>query len=297
MNLIEKIEELPRIEFNFDELKTQLSKQLESYKNIVVAEEVLGDCKKSQKDLASFRTQIDTYRKEKKKKLSEPITRFENQCKELIALVEEVEKPLKEGIAEFDNRKREEKKRIAESLIVEVLSEYGIDETYKSEIEFNKSWTNLSASKSEVREDIEKQAKEIKEKLEKAKADRQALEKMLERENKRLKTPFSIADFEFVLNNSDLNTAIEEVYKAVERREKAENEELQEAEKESNTSEKTSSGNTHTSTELEEEHSSSTVQKAYAVLRLSGNIEDLKAVKIFMAERNISYNVIEQGVL
>lgn len=293
MNLIEKIEELPRIEFNFDELKNQLSKQLESYKNIVVAEEVLGDCKKSQKDLASLRTQIDTYRKEKKKKLSEPITKFENQCKELIALVEEVEKPLKEGIAEFDNIKREEKKRIAENLIVEVLSEYGIDEAYKSEIEFNKSWTNLTASKSEVKEDIEKQVKGIKEKLEKAKADRQALEKMLERENKRLKTPFSIADFEFVLNNSDLNTAIEEVYKAVERREKAENEELQ-AEKESNTSEKISSGNTQ-STELGETHT--TIQNAYAVLRLSGNIEDLKAVKTFMAERNISYNVIEQGVL
>ena len=45
---------------------------------------------------------------------------FEEQCKELIGLVEQVERPIKEGISVFDDEKRAEKRRQAEEYIKEI---------------------------------------------------------------------------------------------------------------------------------------------------------------------------------
>ena len=99
-------EVMPVIEVNFEEVKKALAETLTKYENIVVTEETLSGCKATQKELAGVRTKIDTYRKDKKKALSEPIIAFENQCKELIALIEKAEQPIKDGIKVFDDKKK-----------------------------------------------------------------------------------------------------------------------------------------------------------------------------------------------
>ena len=79
---------------NFEEVKASLIEGAEKYKGILVTEDGLKDCKATQKDLASTRIKLDNYRKEIKKEMLKPIDVFESQCKELIALVAEVEKPV-----------------------------------------------------------------------------------------------------------------------------------------------------------------------------------------------------------
>ena len=73
----------------------------------------MSSCKSTQRELAGVRNKIDTYRKDKKKIFSKPIADFENQCKELISLVEKAEQPIKDGIKVFDDLKREEKRKQA----------------------------------------------------------------------------------------------------------------------------------------------------------------------------------------
>ena len=53
-----------------------------------------------------MRIKIDTYRKDKKKELSKPIAVFEDQCKDLISLIEKAEQPIKDGIKVFDDEKK-----------------------------------------------------------------------------------------------------------------------------------------------------------------------------------------------
>ena len=115
-------EQLPVIKINFDQLKEGLSETLKIYKNIVVTEETLPGCKQTQKELAGIRIKLDTYRKDKKKKLSKPIEAFENQRKELISLIEQAEAPIKDGIKVFDDQKREEKRLAAVKLIGVVIA-------------------------------------------------------------------------------------------------------------------------------------------------------------------------------
>lgn len=300
MEIISKIAELPKIEFNFEELKSELKKQLESYKNIVVAEEVLGDCKRCQKDLASLRTKVDVYRKETKKELSKSITLFEEQCKELIALIEEVEKPIKEGIAEFDNRKKEEKRIKAEEIITELFDEYGLGNKYREKIEFNKSWTNLTAKASDVREEVERQVKAIKEEIDRKMADKKIVEETIRRENKGLKTPFSFADFEFVFNSNDLNTTLTEIYGAVERRKVAESvieESFEENNEENKTLNKPEEKQESKKAEENKNIAKQETVEAYAILKIKGSCNSLKEVRNFMAGVGVEYEVVEQGML
>jgi ElaB/YqjD/DUF883 family membrane-anchored ribosome-binding protein len=83
-------QELPVIEFNFDEIKAALTEKLTEYSNLVVTEETVPGCKSSQKELSTIRRKLDDYRKEVKKEVKKPIDAFEDQCKELIGMVEDL---------------------------------------------------------------------------------------------------------------------------------------------------------------------------------------------------------------
>ncbi|MDZ5016654.1 DUF1351 domain-containing protein, partial [Clostridium perfringens] len=185
--------QLPVITMNFDEIKANLIGNVEKYKGLVVTEEGLKDCKATQKDLAGLRNQIDSYRKEVKKEMEKPIKEFEGQCKELIGLIEDVEKPIKFGIAEFDNKRKEEKREKALEIIKDAIENYKLEGKYSSQLTVLDKYLNLSASQKSVVEDIEQRAEILKQQqnADKAKAEmlKATIETTLEAVNKTIKTP------------------------------------------------------------------------------------------------------------
>ena len=192
--------QLPVITINFEEVKANLIANTEKYKGLVVTEDSLKDCKATQKDLAGLRNKIDSYRKDIKKEMEKPIKDFEGQCKELISLIEEVEKPIKLGIAEFDNKRREEKRNKALEIIKEAIENHGLEEKYSSQLTVLDKYLNLSASAKSVVEDIEQRAAALKQQQnsDKAKAEmlKATIETTLEAVNKTIKTPLEYKDFE-----------------------------------------------------------------------------------------------------
>lgn len=192
--------QLPVITMNFDEIKANLIENMEKYKGLVVTEDGLKDCRATQKDLAGLRNQIDSYRKDVKKEMEKPIKEFEGKCKELINLIEEVEKPIKLGITEFDNKRREEKKDKALEIINEAIENYKLEEKYSRELTVLDKYLNLSASQKSVVEDIEQRAALLKQQqnADRAKAEmlKATIETTLEAINKTIKTPLEYKDFE-----------------------------------------------------------------------------------------------------
>lgn len=149
---------LPEIAMNYDEVREILEKNLERFKNINVVEDNLSECKATQKTLAGLRNQIDKYRKDIKKEMSDPITKFESQCKNLIELVKDTEKPIAEGIQVFDDKVREAKRQYAQDIIDELLSaEPKLDADLKNRLVVKDAYTNLTASKKSIKADIEKE--------------------------------------------------------------------------------------------------------------------------------------------
>ena len=101
------------IDYNYSAVKAYVEKKAEEYKGLIVTDDNLKQSKQDRDDLASARVSIDEFRKEKKKEMSVNITLMENQCKELISIIENVEKPLQCSmmLKEFFKELREKRKK------------------------------------------------------------------------------------------------------------------------------------------------------------------------------------------
>ncbi|MDU1033142.1 DUF1351 domain-containing protein [Clostridium sp.] len=192
--------QLPVIKTNFEEVKESLKRNLEKYENTIVTEDNLKDCKAMQKELAGLRNQVDSKRKEVKRVLEAPIKEHDKETKELIAIIEEVEKPIKAGIAVFDSKRKEEKRKFADIKIFETCQALGLEKKYADQLTVLDKYLNLSASAKSVVEDIEQRAEALKQQqnMDKVKAEmiKANIESALETVNLTLKTPLEYKDFE-----------------------------------------------------------------------------------------------------
>ena len=207
-----KEEALPVIRINFEEIKQALQRTIDKYNGLVVTEEELSLCKADQKELAGIKRKIDTYRKDKKKELSKPITLFESQCKELVAMVEKAELPIKIGIKEFDDKKREEKRQKAQDYINQVIVDYELKDKYARELTVIDKYMNLSGSFKSVKDDIDQRCFLLLEEQKKEEDLILSIKQIIEEANKDIKTPIQIKDIQYLINQgSSLPQIIERV--------------------------------------------------------------------------------------
>lgn len=294
-------ESLPVIEINFDEMKATLKETLENYKGIIVTEETLPACKSTQRELAGVRNKIDTYRKEKKKVLSKPIVDFENQCKELISLIEQAEAPIKEGIKVFDDEKREMKRQQAIELSKEVIEEIGLNEKYADRLEILDKYCNLTAKSNEVREDLISRALTLKVEQDRENELMEIIKDTVDSENERINRKIKFEDFKrYIDRGMTAKEVIAEIKLTANRIYEAENpppmpepepisELIQEPEP--------------TPEPIAEPEikplAPETIDEPtyYAVYRIVGNIEELRNVSKFLKDNGIQYTVTDQGEL
>lgn len=289
MNIREVAFQAPVIAINYETLKATLEEKLENYRGLVVTEQTLAGSKAAQKELASLRVSIDTYRKDKKKELEKPIKSFEAQCKELIALVDSVEKPIKDGIKVFDDQKREEKRQKALELIAEVVAATGLNPRYADKLDVLDKYTNLTAAAKAVREDLESRAFALKVEQDREQERLDIIVSVLESENSRLKTKLQLSlwqrDIDADVPTSVIIEKIKQQAAVVYEAENKPAEPPKEAEP--------------TNTPPQEEKQPETPQaqpaKQYtATLKLVGALEELRSVSDFLKTYGISYEVLEQ---
>lgn len=279
-------ESLPVIEINFDEMKSALSETLKNYKGIVVTEETLPTCKATQRELARVRNKIDTYRKDKKKILSKPITDFENQCKELIALIEQAEQPIKKGITIFDDKKREINRKHAIELSKEVIAEYELNEKYAARLQILDKYSNLTAKSSEVKDDLISQAIALR-----VEQDREAelieiIKDTIESENEKINRKMQFEDFQrYIDRGMTTKEVIAEIRLAANRIYEAENPKQEEV-KEINV-QPVAQPTTNETKRVE--------QRYYADYKITGTRSQLLAVSKFLKTNGIDYEVMDQG--
>ena len=210
MELLTTKEIKPVIEINYEDLKNELSSQLKKYENIVVTNDTLKDCKSTQKSLAGLKRKVDDYRKAKKKELSAPITAFENQCKELVSMIESVEKPIKEGIAVFDDKKKEEKRQEAMNIANELLKKSNLSDKFKKMVEIKPNYSNLTATKKAVTEDLTAQIHFLEAQQMAEEEKLKAVDTSILNYNKRIKSKMALEDFERFIDK-DLSVILNEV--------------------------------------------------------------------------------------
>ena len=142
---------LKAIEWNYEELKAELSQKLEDYKGLVYTEEQIKDAKADRAKLNALATAIDSKRKEIKKQCLEPYEQFETQIKDLLALIKEPVSLIDTQIKDFEEEKKKKKLEEVKALFEKLKTEAGEELEFISfEQVFEDKFLNASTSLKQV---------------------------------------------------------------------------------------------------------------------------------------------------
>lgn len=152
----------PAIKWNNEELKQEIAKAVADYQNLVVTVDSEKDCKETRAKLNKLRTAIEDARKDMKRRVTEPLTLFEKQ-------VREVEEPIDSAIENLDVQLKEIKEMKQDKKRQEIREAYvsgTAPEWLKLEQIWDDRWLNVSFPMNKVIEAIDEQIKHINANLE-----------------------------------------------------------------------------------------------------------------------------------
>lgn len=138
------------IDFNFEELKEEITNKSALYKNMVYTDETIKDAKSDRALLNKFKTALEDKRKEVKKQCLEPYNQFEKQIKELVAIIDEPVKLIGEQITEFEDREKAEK----HEQITKLFDKAGFQSFVTLEQIYDPKWLNKSVSLKSIEEEL-----------------------------------------------------------------------------------------------------------------------------------------------
>ena len=98
------------IKFNKVELQAELSESLDKYRGMIVTADTIPEAKEVRAKVNKVATAINDEKKRVKKIMTEPVTRFENDVKELLAMCESVSSAIDTQIKAFEEQVKAEKK-------------------------------------------------------------------------------------------------------------------------------------------------------------------------------------------
>lgn len=147
------LEALPKtIDFNFEELKTQLASSLELYTGLVVTEDGIKSAKEDRAKLNKLRDALETKRKEVKKECMAPYTDFEGKVKELVALIDQPISAIDGQLKAYEEQRRAAKRADILAIYEETVGEL------RALLPFEKlwqdGWYNTGVSMKKIREAI-----------------------------------------------------------------------------------------------------------------------------------------------
>ena len=141
------------IEYNHEELKTELSEQLKKYQNIVVTEDSVKEFKADKANLNRLKTALEDKRKEIKKQCLQPYENFEKNIKELVSLVDEPIKVIDDQLKEIENKKKEEKRKEIETIYHDSIGRF--EQLVPLDRIFNSKWLNSTYKLESIALEIE----------------------------------------------------------------------------------------------------------------------------------------------
>lgn len=145
------------IEFNFAELKQEITSKAELYKNMVYTDDSIKEAKADKATLNKFITALEDKRKEVKKQCLQPYEEFEKQIKELVAIVDEPVKLIDQQVKNYEEKKKADK--------LEKIKEFWESVEHPEWLTcgkiFDQKWLNATTSMKKVQESITERLKQI----------------------------------------------------------------------------------------------------------------------------------------
>ena len=143
---IEKITIPEVIEFNFDELKQEITNRVDMYANMVYTEDQVKQAKADRANLNKFVKALSDERIKVKKQCLKPYEEFEAKVNELSKIVQEPINLIDKQVKEFEQQKQNEKLESIKGYWAELLQADKIPEALTFAQIFNEKWLNASVS-------------------------------------------------------------------------------------------------------------------------------------------------------
>lgn len=138
---------------NFEDVKKNLQVITEKYKGLVVTDQNQKDMEKTLREVVSLRTSIQKFEVNGKRQLRRPMDQFADACKELLKIVNEAERPLREQLDAYEARRQEGVTKVILHKYEEMAFDAGIREEFRS-CEILSKWMNKTAKLKDTYEDI-----------------------------------------------------------------------------------------------------------------------------------------------
>ncbi len=141
---------LKEIQWNQEEVKAWVAARVQDYKNIAYTEDQVKDMKKDRADLNKLRNAFESERKRLKKVCMEPYNLFEQQVKEVVALIDEPIQLIDSQLYELEERRKQQKKKDIEALFDTI----GFQTFVTLDNIFDQKWLNASVSLGNIEEQM-----------------------------------------------------------------------------------------------------------------------------------------------
>ena len=143
---------IQKIEWNFEELKNEITVASEEYAVSVYTDDAIKAAKADRAKLNKFVDAMEAKRKELKKKVMVPYEQFEKEEKELVAIVQRAIDNIDTQVKDYERRQREEKT----AKILEFYDDniHDIEKYLPFERVFKPEYANASTTMKSVKEDI-----------------------------------------------------------------------------------------------------------------------------------------------
>lgn len=149
---------LRKINWNREELEAAVKAKIASYENVVYTEDNMKQAKADRAELNRLTKAIEERRKMVKKKINEPYDTFEEELKEVLALIEEPVGIIDKQVKAYEDQQKEEKKKSIQKSYDEVIGD--LAEVLPFEKIFDSRYLNqtykLATAQEEVKAKVEK---------------------------------------------------------------------------------------------------------------------------------------------
>ena len=143
---------LKAIDWNFEELKEEITKKSSDYLNLVYSDDQIKDAKQDRTNLRKLVTALEDKRKEIKKEVMLPYEDFAVKEKELVEIINGAIENIDTQVKGYEEGKRQEKLTKVKEIYKECIGD--LDRTVPFEKIFKESWLNVSTTLKSIKEEI-----------------------------------------------------------------------------------------------------------------------------------------------
>ena len=146
---------ITEIKWNYEEIRNEVAAQAETYATAVYTDDLIKQAKADRAKLNKFVKALKDRRTDVRKKLLAPDEQFGRQVDEIVGIVQKAISNIDAQVKEYENRVRDEKRERIRGIYVEAISKF---DHLRDVVTFDRIWTdewaNASFSMSKVKDAI-----------------------------------------------------------------------------------------------------------------------------------------------